>query len=160
MSALVPPAAEAPHCPLLETDRLCTLLKAAVNRTESELRAALLPAGVSFAHWRVMKCLLARGTLRVSEVAEAVGYETAFLTRLASALENRGLLARYRPDKGDRRRVDLSLTAAGRERAEQAAALMEQAAARIMARLRGPEHAQLGVLLERMADATLKNSFA
>lgn len=74
--------------------------------------------GLTYPQYLAMVALGQRDGQKVSELGEALALESNTLTPLLKRLEAAGLLLRRR-DKQDERVVRLSLTAAGREMAEE-----------------------------------------
>jgi DNA-binding MarR family transcriptional regulator len=104
--------------------------------------------GVSFARARVLR-RLARGPMRMSELAEELGTEKPYLTVMIDDLEQRGLVTRTQSSDDRRVRV-LALTDAGRTVAEQAEQVVSEPAPGL-SRLTPGELATLVSLLEKAA---------
>lgn len=104
--------------------------------------------GISFARARALR-RLARGPMRMSELAEELGTEKPYLTVMIDDLEQRGLVTRTQ-SSDDRRVKMLALTDAGRAVAEQAERIVSEPPPGLT-RLSRSELATLASLLEKAA---------
>ena len=81
----------------------------------SHVRPMLAQYGVTEQQWRVIRALDEAGVLDASEVAERAFILAPSLTRMIRSLEERGLISRHKhTGKGDKRRVLLSISPAGK----------------------------------------------
>ena len=87
--------------------------QAAVSRQEQ----AIAIEGMSMIQWQVLVSIYFDRGLTCAALARDLAYDKGAMTRLVDGLEERGLVARDR-NVADRRVLDLSLTAAGRDAAE------------------------------------------
>jgi DNA-binding MarR family transcriptional regulator len=92
------------------------LLYPAVYRRFQASRQRIPGSDVTARMLGLLRLLAAAGPLSVGEQARQLGLSRATATELVDRLESKGLVARIR-DGRDRRRVFVSLTAAGRARA-------------------------------------------
>ncbi len=76
------------------------------------IRAMLASSDISEQQWRVLRVLAEHGPSDASTVADHACLLFPSLTRIAGAMEKRGLIARHQ-DKADKRRTVLSMTDAG-----------------------------------------------
>jgi DNA-binding MarR family transcriptional regulator len=98
--------------------------------------------------------------LRMSELADAVLMSSGGFTRLADRLCADGLVVRERT-ASDRRGFELALTAAGRERLEQARETHRaDVRSRFLTHLDANEQASLAALWERIGDERLRTPAA
>ena len=96
----------------------------------------------SLAEGRVLYELATRNQPRAREVAEALGMDAGYLSRLLSKLEESGAVAR-RTSKADSRAADLLLTAKGRAAFRTLNERSETQARAILAKMAGARRAQL-----------------
>lgn len=73
--------------------------------------------GISLPMWRVMAALLEDGEQRLGDLARITSIELSTLSRIAAAMQGRGLVTRRRSGQ-DARAVLVALTPEGREQAE------------------------------------------
>jgi DNA-binding MarR family transcriptional regulator len=101
---------------------------------------ALAPLGLTHAQYSLLGSLLdlEQSGVRPSQrqLADHTGLEPLYVSKLARALEDAGLIARSR-DSADTRAVRLSLTAPGRGAAGQAITVVQQLLGRLLAPLGG-----------------------
>jgi DNA-binding MarR family transcriptional regulator len=116
---------------------------AVLNRVASEHDASLTQL-------RVLAILRDR-RVRMSELAEFLGLDKSTISGLVDRAEQRGLLERG-PNAADGRAVDVYLTAAGTQLAEQGAEQIAQALAPMIDQLTKAETHRLTVLLERILE--------
>lgn len=91
-------------------------LQKAVFRLNRELRASASPAGVSASDAVLLASLIQTPGLGVSELALEENVGRSVMSERVKRLEAAGLICRAEaPPQGDRRRVGLSVTAAGRK---------------------------------------------
>ena len=77
------------------------------------IRQMLADSGVTEQQWRILRVLAEHGPLDASTVAERASLLFPSLTRMATSMRDRGLVAQVQ-DPSDRRRQVLSITDAGR----------------------------------------------
>lgn len=98
------------------------------------------------------------GRLRMRELADAVLLSKSGLTTLVDRMEAAGLV-RCEVPAGDRRAIDVVLTAAGRRRFDQAAAVHRRGIdAHFCAHLTQEEAAELVVVLKRLRDSSSRSA--
>jgi MarR family transcriptional regulator, 2-MHQ and catechol-resistance regulon repressor len=88
----------------------------------------------------------------IASLAEASGVTSSATTRLVDGLEKSGWVERSRADD-DRRRIEVSLTAAGRELAERLSAQTDQTVSAVVARIPRAKRAQVLDSLRLVRDA-------
>ncbi|PWJ53822.1 DNA-binding transcriptional regulator, MarR family [Quadrisphaera granulorum] len=108
--------AEAHVIPLREM--LCLALHRASRAMTAQYRPLLAAHGITYPQYLVIALLHQEGTLTVGGVGDELGLESSTLSPLLSRLAERGLVTRTR-STDDERRVEVSLTAEGRELGEQ-----------------------------------------
>lgn len=91
----------------------------------AQFHGQLAGAGLSVPFWRVLATLAGRGPLPVGALAKITLYKQPTLTKILDRMIELGLVVRI-DCRDDRRRVDISVTAAGRRLVE---GLMVQAKA-------------------------------
>ncbi len=89
------------------------LLLGLARRGSSLLREDSACCGVTVSQCIALQHLL-RGEMTAGDLSRAMGVDASTVTRMADALVGAGQVERARPETGDRRRVLLRLTAAGR----------------------------------------------
>ncbi len=107
---------------------------------------------LSLTQLRVLGILRDR-RVRMTELADYLGLEKSTMTGLVARAEKRGLLQRV-PNADDRRSVDVLLTAAGRELAEQGRATIAGELAPTTADLSVAEQRRLAAGLRRTLSPT------
>ena len=101
-----------PPAPRATRQALPMALLRAREAVMRQFRPMLDRYGVNEQQWRVIRVLAEAGELDASEVAERASILAPSLTRMIRAMTERGLIHRAR-DKGDGRRVMLSVAPAG-----------------------------------------------
>ena len=91
------------------------------------------------------------GEMAAGELAEGLGIDASTVTRGIDVLERRGSIERFRPEKGDRRRVLLRLTKAGRQLTETLNRQAGEAFERLLAQFSSKERTELIRALENLA---------
>ena len=119
----------------------------------ARVEARLKPLGLTFARYEVLMLLLfsRRGALPVGKVGERLQVHPASVTNAVDRLEGDGLVRRV-ADPNDGRRVLAELTPLGRERAEQATAVLNDEVFPNLP-LSPQEHAELYGLLRQLRRA-------
>lgn len=95
----------------------------------------------------------AEGPLAVCALADAAGVAAPTATRMLDGLVKRGLAERMRPEEGDRRRVEVTLTPAGRELVEAKRERIDRAREQVFLRLSPGERRAAARLLHSLAAA-------
>lgn len=106
---------------------------------------------LSLNEWRVMVVLASHPGISASEVAALSGMDKMSVSRAIAALARHKRLTR-RADDGDRRRISLTLNAAGRRVFAEVAALGRQREAQLLSRLSLAEQGQLLGLVNRLME--------
>ncbi|CAN5817222.1 MarR family transcriptional regulator [soil metagenome] len=101
-------------------NQLCFALYAASGLVTRAYRPLLEPLGLTYPQYLTMMALWEKAPRTVSDLGEALGLDSGTLTPLLKRMEAAGLVRRTR-DKADERRVQITLTDAGRALQEQAA---------------------------------------
>lgn len=78
------------------------------------IRDMLLETGITEQQWRVLRVLSEYGTLDTTTLADRSSLLFPSLTRIATAMRNKGLITQTRDDK-DRRRQFIAITPAGQK---------------------------------------------
>lgn len=120
-----------------------------LNRRIMSQAAAL---GLSSGQPKVLECLLACGESNQKSIARFCEIEQATVGSILTRMERDGLVCRTQR-AGNRRSLYVSLTARGREKAEQMQEIFRQADAQAAAALTQEEQQQLRTLLERVYTA-------
>ena len=101
--------------PALELDnQLCFALYSASLAMTKLYKPLLEPLGLTYPQYLVMLVLWEHATLSVSELGERLYLDSGTLTPLLKRMETAALLQRKRSAR-DERRVDITLTPAGRK---------------------------------------------
>ncbi|MBS4099886.1 MarR family winged helix-turn-helix transcriptional regulator [Tsukamurella paurometabola] len=108
--------------PLALERQVCFALAIANRAVLSVYRPILAPMGLTHPQYLVMLALWEASPRSVKEIAEALQLDSPTLSPLLKRLEAQGLLTRARA-ADDERRMDVALTAAGRELRDQALAV-------------------------------------
>jgi len=108
--------------------------------------------GVSLSRCVTLETLLREGSLPIRELASRLGLEASTVTRSIDGLVRDGLVRRARDERGDRRKVFVTLTSSGRELAKKLLRCADEYSDRILERI-PPERREdvlyaLGVLVD------------
>jgi DNA-binding MarR family transcriptional regulator len=103
--------------PLFE---LALLIKAGHRELERRANEAMRPLGLTGVQADALSVIAEAGPLSLGELGDLLIAEAGHPSRLVDRLVEAGLIER-RPGAGDRRQVELSLTARGRDRERRAA---------------------------------------
>ncbi|ONI74937.1 MarR family transcriptional regulator [Actinosynnema sp. ALI-1.44] len=93
-------------------------VRAVISRLRRRILNAAKPEDITLGQASVLAHLASRGRATASELASADGVRHQSMTAMISSLAEAGLVSRS-PDPDDRRRVLVTLTAAGRRRVEE-----------------------------------------
>ena len=118
-----------PHRPLRLDDQLCFALYAATNAVTRAYRPLLGELGLTYPQYLVMLVLWQDGASTTGRIARRLQLAPGAVTPLVDRLAARGLLTKTRKGsaaEGDRRRLPIELTQAGRE-LEAAVSLAQEA---------------------------------
>jgi DNA-binding MarR family transcriptional regulator len=126
---------------------LSYLLARASHTVASGFHAKLKTWKLSVPEYRVLLCLAGADGLGVGDLAAMAIMAQPRMTKVLDRMERQGLLGRH-PDKSDRRRVFIHLTASGRARA----APVLRAAKAHEARLLAPFSAEERAVIKRALD--------
>ncbi len=94
--------------------RFHDILRLLVRESLARDRMLCTEAGLSPTQWEALDLIWERGAAGMNELAEELRLSQSTLTRIVDLLERKGL-ARRRPARDDRRRVEAILTARGEE---------------------------------------------
>jgi len=121
----------------------------------SQLRDRALSAEseLSPAQWHALDALWERGALSMNELAEELRSSQSTLTRIVDQLEKKNL-ARRRPAREDRRKVEVQLTPQGEESHEQLEDSIRGSCREILSLLPAPDRERALDGLEALALAT------
>jgi DNA-binding MarR family transcriptional regulator len=125
------------------------LLNRGATRIAVDFGASLKAHGLNITIWRLLASLNQHASQRIGEIAEFTGIELWTVSRVASRLEQDGLVARQRGDD-DARGVIVSLTPAGRTLVEALIPEARHYEAVILEGLSADEAQSLRGLLERV----------
>ena len=95
-------------------NQLCFALYSASRAMTKHYQPLLAPLGLTYPQYLVMLVLWEHSGMSVSELGERLYLDSGTLTPLLKRMELAGLLARKRSSQ-DERRVDITLTPAGRK---------------------------------------------
>jgi DNA-binding MarR family transcriptional regulator len=114
--------------------------------------------GVTLSQCMILETLHQEGRMTVRDLAESLGLDQSSVTRSIDVLVRDGLLQRARDEKGDRRRVFISLGARGRGLARKLEDCADRYCERILARIPADRrddvlHA-LGVVVDAIDDCS------
>lgn len=134
-------------------DDIALLVKAAHRQAEREVNEAVRPIGLTAAQLEALTVLGALGPLALGELGGLLVAEGGLPSRLVDRLVVAGLADR-RPSPGDRRRVEITITPAGRRAAARGHELTAPVRARFAALARPEELAPVRRLLEEYLHGT------
>jgi DNA-binding MarR family transcriptional regulator len=106
----------------------------------------------TIAQYRALVVLASRGPQRLVDLAGALGVMPSTAGRMCDRLVRKGLIRRHRA-RADRRAVQVSITAAGRDVVDQATARRRALIAAILARLPAGRQAAVAEALRAFAEA-------
>lgn len=109
--------------------------------------------GVTMSQCITLELLQQEGEKTVRELADGLGLDKSTVTRVVDVLVRDGLLRRRRDEKGDRRRVFMSLTERGRRLAEKLEACADDYCERILTRIPRGRRDDLLQTLKMLSDA-------
>jgi MarR family transcriptional regulator, organic hydroperoxide resistance regulator len=127
-------------------NELSSATRAFKTAAVEQLRAVGVHAGQNF----LLAELLAQQPLTTGELARRMHVEVPTAVRMTQRMEAAGLLHR-RPDLGDRRRVQVSLTDAGQRAARQVPQLLDVVSEQALAGLSDAERETITDLLQRVS---------
>jgi len=99
--------------------------------------------GVTMSQCMTLELLHQGDHLMGRDLAERLGLDTTTVTRVVDVLVRDGLVRRVRDEKGDRRRIFVSLTARGRGLAEKLEGCADAYCQRILARIPASKRADV-----------------
>ncbi|HUI02033.1 MAG TPA: MarR family transcriptional regulator [Acidimicrobiales bacterium] len=134
------------HDPTLEVAELFTHTARRLRRGQV---AQLAPLGLTYAQARALRLVAGAGPLRMAELAAQLEVVPRSATTMVDALEAAGLVTRH-PDPGDRRSVQVALTAAGGRLLERLEAARHDSALEVFGGLDPGQRATLVGLLEAL----------
>lgn len=110
-------------------------------------------ANVTVPQCYALQILLREGDIGSGDLADRLGLDPSSATRSVDVLVRRKLVERVRPDSGDRRRVVLRLTRAGRKLTEELLEAGDRFYGGVLKRFSADERRDLLRLIGRLADA-------
>jgi DNA-binding MarR family transcriptional regulator len=131
-------------------DAVLTASRTLVAVTTQSLGAAA--EDTTIAQYRALVVLASRGRQRMVDLAAALEVTPSTAGRMCDRLLRKGLIRRHRA-RADRREVQVSITAAGREVVDQATARRRALLAEILGRLTPAEQSQVAAALRAFATA-------
>ncbi|RMD94611.1 MAG: MarR family transcriptional regulator [Alphaproteobacteria bacterium] len=134
-------------------DYLLYLLAQASHRASAEFHARLAERGVPVSTWRILATLYPDQPATIGELARACLAKQPTMTRQVARLEAQGLVRRKMAE-GDRRRVVVTLTEAGRRMAAGLASEARSHEARLLSGLGAAEAARLKAVLRGIIAAS------
>jgi DNA-binding MarR family transcriptional regulator len=136
------------------TPPMALLLLGAAHEVEAQLESALGRVGLSLAKFGVLSRLVEAGEpVPLGCLADRCSCVRSNMTQLVDRLEADRLVERV-SDPSDRRSIHAILTDQGRARHGEAAQALEEAEREVFARLREPERAALGRLIQQLRRET------
>jgi DNA-binding MarR family transcriptional regulator len=132
-------------------DAVLTASRTLVAMTTQSLGAAA--EETTIAQYRTLVVLASRGPQRLVDLAGALGVTPPTAGRMCDRLVRKGLIRRHRA-RADRRAVQVSITAAGREVVDQATARRRALIAEILGRLPAAQQSEIGAALLAFAAAS------
>lgn len=129
------------------------LLKAAAREAERQINDLLRPVGVTAAQAEALEVLAERGPLSLAELGGLLVAEGGHPSRLVDRMVTGGLVQRQEASD-DRRRVELTVTAKGRELGERAKQVKREYGAAAVAKVAGADLDAARVVLEALLRET------
>jgi len=133
------------------------LLSRAKTRLARAIDLELLPHGITHAQGSILLMLASGKYTTAAELARELYIDSASMTRMVDRLEKRGLLTRS-PRVGDRRVIDLCLSAEGQHLGGLLPKLYSGVLNRSFAAFSGEEIDQLRRLLHKLVDGAASSS--
>ena len=121
-----------------DIERLGLLTKAVSREADRRQSELLRPLGITPSQAEVLQLLALQGPLSLGELGNLVLFEGGHPSRLVDRLVSAGLLERTE-NHADRRRIDITCTARGRELAHQATLAKAEFRTWVHAQLRGAD---------------------
>jgi DNA-binding MarR family transcriptional regulator len=131
-------------------DAVLTASRSLVAVATMSLGAAA--ADTTIAQYRALVVLASRGPQRMVDLAAALGVTSSTAGRMCDRLVRRGMIRRHR-DRADRRVVQVTLTAAGRQVVDRATARRRELIAGILAKLPARQQPAIASALQAFARA-------
>jgi DNA-binding MarR family transcriptional regulator len=132
-------------------DSVGFLMHQAVQAMRRHIDQRMAALGLTAAQWHPLWRIRLEGTVGARELAQSTGVDPGAMTRLVDRLVAKGLVERVR-GRGDRRTVELTLTAAGRAVADKVPAELAAVNNAFLRDFDEAEWLQLRGLLRRMLD--------
>jgi DNA-binding MarR family transcriptional regulator len=131
-------------------DAVLTASRTLIAVAERSLGAAA--EDTTLAQYRALVVLASRGPQRLVDLARALEVTPPTAGRMCDRLLRKGLIRRHRA-RADRREVQVSVTAAGRDVVDQATARRRELLAEILGRLPARQQVAVAAALAAFADA-------
>ena len=138
------------HLPPTSRSLPILLIRAREN-VMAPIRRMLAESGITEQQWRVLRVLAEHGALDTSAVAQRASLLLPSLTRIASAMRDKGLITQVR-DAQDRRRQKLAITPRGQQIIDDNLDRALEIAEEFRLRLGAEDHERLLVLLQALAE--------
>ena len=137
------------YCAAMDTDleRLGRAVKQAQHRQFRALEAALKPIGTTLVQWDALRAIATMPGASAHQLALATFQTDQAFGTLANRLEAQGMIAR---SKGEGRRIEHHLTAAGTRMLRDANAIAARIRAEIFAPLTEADRRELQRLLDKL----------
>ncbi len=134
------------------------LLNRIVNRINANLSDALKETGITVPIYRVLAVLIAGNGRTVNELAVYTVIEQSTLSKIFARMESQDLVTR-RPNRDDRRVVEIHITDAGRNAYERVLPIALSHHEQAMSGLSAPERESLVAILHRVLDNVRHSPF-
>lgn len=130
---------------------LLYLLAASSDRASAQFHAHVRSQGLRVPEWRVLACLVDDDGMMITQLAKLSLMEQSRMTRIVDQMDARGLVTRA-PDRDDKRRVRVCLTADGRALADTLVADARAHEAKLLSSLADTDAERIKVVLKALLD--------
>lgn len=128
---------------------LLYLLAASSEKASAQFHAHVREQGLRPPEWRVLACLVDNDGLMLTRLAQLSLMEQSRMTRIVDQMDARGLVRRA-ADDGDKRRVRVRLTEAGRDVATRLVADAQAHEERLLSALADTDAARVKTVLKTL----------
>ena len=115
----------------------------------AEMGRALAPLDMNLAEWRVSVCLSRHEQRSLNEIVEFTGHNQSSLSRTIVRMENKNLVRRSR-HAGDRRFMDIRITAKGRRMCNKATMAVQDACDEVLSVLNENDRLNFLTTMEKL----------